>query len=101
MAVDVIDDGLIALVAARRRLVAALAAAKTQARMAASDPARERYVRHRALALAARLRVPAATAHAIMEIIIDDARRQQRLPRRHRSGAPAAVPAPDTAAPSA
>lgn len=101
-AVDVLDDSLIVLVAARRRLIAAIAAIKTQARIAPSDPARERYVHDRALALARRLRVPAATAFAIVEALIADARRQQDLPRETRSGAastPAVPQAPETRIP--
>lgn len=86
-AVDVLDDSLIVLVAARRRLIAAIAATKAQSRIASSDPARERYVHSRALMLARHLHVPAATAFAIVEAVIADARRQQNLPRETSSGA--------------
>lgn len=77
--VDVIDDGLIVLVAARRAVTAAIAAVKSRSNLAASDPARERYVRRRAQVLAARLQVPAMTARNIVDTVIADARRQQHL----------------------
>ncbi|GMV30082.1 MAG: hypothetical protein AMXMBFR59_22070 [Rhodanobacteraceae bacterium] len=77
--VDVIDDGLIVLVAARRAVTAAIAAVKSRGGLAASDPARERYVRRRAQALAARLQVPATSARNIIDAVIADARRQQHL----------------------
>lgn len=98
--VDVLDDGLIVLLAARRQLVAAIAAAKARAHIAASDPARERYVHNRALRLALRLRVPVATVRAVIQAVVADARRQQDPPHSGSTDAPAARPAAQKPAPS-
>ncbi|MBX3690048.1 MAG: SCP2 sterol-binding domain-containing protein [Dokdonella sp.] len=78
--IDGVDDGLIALLAARRRLVRMVAAVKQHGGRGPHDLARERYVHARAQALAARLDVPAATAHGMLVVAIDDARRQQGDP---------------------
>ena len=49
-AIDRVDDGLIVLLAARRRLVRVVAALKPRAGVAPRDPTRERQVRARAIA---------------------------------------------------
>ncbi|NCT67898.1 MAG: hypothetical protein GXC76_09655 [Rhodanobacteraceae bacterium] len=79
-AIDGVDDGLIALLAVRRRLVRMVAAVKRRSGHGAHDAARERHVHARAQALAARLDVPAATARGVLDIAIADARRQQGCP---------------------
>jgi chorismate mutase len=94
-AVDLIDDGLIALLAARRNLVSVIGAAKARAGLPALDAARERRVLARAQALALRLGVPAATARRLLGLVIADARRQQ-MPAASRP--PAAPPASRSAA---
>lgn len=106
-AVDQIDDGLIALIAARRQLVRMIAAAKRQAGAAASDPQREHAVHQRAQRLAARLQVPGVTARDVIDVLIRDARGQQRLPfDRSQGAAPAGagrlvtMTPPSSAAPS-
>lgn len=75
--IDLVDDGLVALLAARRRLVGLVALAKARAGRAARDPARERRVHDRARRLATRLGVPAASARDLLAVAISDARNQQ------------------------
>jgi predicted lipid carrier protein YhbT/chorismate mutase len=76
-AIDLADDGLIVLLAARARLVRGVAALKRRGGRAALDAAREARVQARAQALARRLAVPAATARGVLELAIGDARRAQ------------------------
>lgn len=78
-AIDRIDDGLIVLLAARRPLVRAVAALKPHAGVPPRDHARERRVRGRAQALAARLGVPEASVSRLLDLVIGDACRQQNL----------------------
>jgi O2-independent ubiquinone biosynthesis accessory factor UbiT len=78
-AIDRVDDGLIVLLAARRRLVRVVAALKPRAGVAPRDPARERQVRARAQSLARRLDLPAHTASAVLDLVIADACRQQGM----------------------
>ncbi|WP_386065898.1 chorismate mutase [Tahibacter sp. UC22_41] len=80
-AVDLVDDGLIALLAARRGLVRAIATVKTRAGLPALDAAREQSVHRRAQTLARRLGVPAATARNLIDLVVTDARRQQHAVR--------------------
>lgn len=75
--IDGVDDGLIALLAARRRLVRVVAALKRDGGQHAHDATREHYVHARGQALAARLAVPATTARGVLELAIGDAHRQQ------------------------
>ncbi|WP_291230405.1 SCP2 sterol-binding domain-containing protein [Dokdonella sp.] len=75
--IDGVDDGLIALLAARRRLVRVVAAVKRDGGQQAHDAGREDYVHARGQSLAARLDVPAATARGVLEVAIGDAHRQQ------------------------
>ncbi len=78
-AIDAVDDGLLLLLAARRRLVRAVAWLKPRAGVAGRDPQRERAVHARAQRLAHRLDVPADTAARLLDLVIDDACAQQRL----------------------
>jgi predicted lipid carrier protein YhbT/chorismate mutase len=85
-AIDQVDDGLIVLIAARRRLVRAIAAAKRHAGIAAADPQREHAVHERARRVAALLQVPAPTAQRMIDLVIDDARALQQLSLDRRQG---------------
>jgi predicted lipid carrier protein YhbT/chorismate mutase len=78
-AIDQVDDVLLLLVAARRRIVRMLAPMKRGSGEAARDRARESQVHARAQRLARRLDVPQATARQLVEILIRDACRQQGL----------------------
>ncbi|OOG52293.1 chorismate mutase [Rhodanobacter sp. C03] len=77
--IDRVDDGLILLLAARRRMVHVVAALKPRAGVPLRDPARERRVRDRAQKLAARLNLPSSTAEDLLDLAIGDACRQQGL----------------------
>lgn len=91
-AIDAVDDGLLVLLAARRRLVQVLARVKDRVGIAPADPRRERAVRRRAHGLARDLGVPAATTERLFDTLIDDARVQQGLLADRRQGAPDAAP---------
>ncbi|HVC16576.1 MAG TPA: chorismate mutase, partial [Rhodanobacter sp.] len=78
--IDRVDDSLILLLAARRRMVHAVAALKQQAGVPPRDLARERQVRQRAQGLAARFDLPEPTAQRLLDLAIGDACRQQGLP---------------------
>jgi predicted lipid carrier protein YhbT/chorismate mutase len=79
-AIDAVDDGLLLLLAARRRLVHAVGWLKPRAGVAMRDPGRERAVYRRAQRLAGRLGVPAVTATRLCDLVIGDACAQQGLP---------------------
>jgi predicted lipid carrier protein YhbT/chorismate mutase len=78
-AIDLADDGLIVLLAARARLVRGVARIKRCSGRAAADAAREARVQARAQALARRLAVPATTARGVLDLAIADARRAQGM----------------------
>ncbi len=78
-AIDRIDDGLIMLLAARRRLAGAVGALKSRAGAAARDPRREQQVRARAQRLALRLALPANTAERLLDLAIADACQRQGM----------------------
>jgi predicted lipid carrier protein YhbT/chorismate mutase len=78
--IDRVDDGLLLLVAARRRLVRVVVPLKRGAGVPPRDPPREREMRLRAQRLAQRLDVPDATAEQLLDVLIGDACRQQGLP---------------------
>lgn len=92
-AIDAVDDGLIVLLAARGRLVGAVARLKRRSGHGAFDAAREVQVRARAQALAVRLAVPAATARGVLDLAIGDAHRAQGLPSDLDQGGRSALPA--------
>lgn len=77
--IDRIDDALLVLVAMRRQLVDGVGLMKRRLRVPAHDPLRERAVQHRASTFGARLGLPAPLAHALMDLLITDARAQQGL----------------------
>lgn len=92
-AIDHVDDGLIALLAARRRLVRVVAVLKPRAGVPPRDPLRESQVRARAQSLARRLGLPAHTASALLDLAIVDACRQQGMTVDLDQGAPSRLPA--------
>ncbi|MFC5581815.1 ubiquinone anaerobic biosynthesis accessory factor UbiT [Rhodanobacter terrae] len=92
-AIDRVDDGLIVLLAARRRLVRAVAALKPRAGVPPRDLARERRVRTRAQSLAHRLDLPADTATGLLDLAIVDACRQQGMAIDFDQGGPMRLPA--------
>ncbi|MBN8923989.1 MAG: SCP2 sterol-binding domain-containing protein [Rhodanobacter sp.] len=79
-AIDAVDDGMLLLLAARRRLVGMVARLKPRAGLEARDPLRECAVRQRGQRLARRLDVPAGTATQLLDVVIADACAQQGLP---------------------
>lgn len=98
VALDLVDDVLVGTLAARRLLVTRVARAKHDAGLPAADPAREQAVRTRARRLAARLALPEATAEALVDVAIADARARQGLAADMDQGAHARPPriiAPD------
>lgn len=97
-AIDAVDDGLLVLLAGRRRLVAQVAARKHEHGRPLRDARRERQVHARAQAWARWLRLPAASAQALMDLLIADACALQQA--RHVSP-PASLPALPMSASSA
>lgn len=91
-ALDLVDDVLVATLAARGALVERVARAKRDAGVPASDPAREQAVRARARRLACHLALPQASAQALVDVAIDDARRRQGLAADMDQGAQPAPP---------
>lgn len=77
--IDAVDDGLVLLLAARRRLARMAARDKLGAGLPAVDPRREARVRGRAIGLASRVGLPAATARGLLDVAIADARACQGL----------------------
>lgn len=78
--IDHVDDSLLVLLAARRRMVSLVSTLKSRADVPPRDLAREQKVRQRALRLAARLDLPSTTVQELMQLIIGDGCRQQGLP---------------------
>ena len=76
-AIDAVDDGLLVLLAARRRLVEVVAQLKRSTGLPSRDPQRERDVHRRAEAMARRLGVPPSTAARLLDLAIADACAQQ------------------------
>lgn len=79
--IDAIDDALLALLAARRRLVGLAAQLKTAGGQPGRDTQREQQVYRRARRLARHLGLPAASSDRLMSVLIDDACVQQQLPQ--------------------
>ena len=77
--IDGIDDGLLILLAARRRLVGAATQIKSQSQTSPRDCRREKAVFDRARRLGERLGVPVESSDHLMSMLIDDACRQQGL----------------------
>lgn len=90
-AIDRVDDALVVLLAARRRLVAEARPLKRAAGVPPRDPRREHEVRARAQRLARRLGVPEASAGSLLDLLIADACRQQGLAPDVDQGEPGAV----------
>lgn len=78
-ALDGVDDGLILLLAMRRRLVRLVAMLKRRAGVPGRDVRREWQVRARAQRLALRVGVPAETARSLLDLAIADACLQQGI----------------------
>lgn len=93
--IDVVDGGLLLMLAVRRQLARGAARSKRAAGLPLADGAREARVRRRALRLAARWGLPAETARALVDLAIADARRSQGLPT---AGVPDLDQCPDDAA---
>lgn len=77
--IDRVDDGLLLLLAARRRLALQARACKQSARLPLSDAAREHDVRRRTQLVAHDFGVPPHTARALTDLAIADARLSQGL----------------------
>lgn len=77
--IDMVDGGLLLLFAARRQLARSAARSKRGAGLPLGDAEREGQVRHRAISRARRVGLSAATARALIDLAIDDARRSQGL----------------------
>lgn len=78
-AIDGVDDGLVLLLAARARLAGLAGRLKSHAGAHRRDPGREREVRERAAALAARLGVAPEVASGVVALAIGEACRAQAL----------------------
>lgn len=81
MLIDAVDGGLLLLFAARRQLARSAARSKRGAGLPLDDAARERQVRGRAVRLASRIGLSAATAKALIDLAIGEARNSQGLAR--------------------
>lgn len=79
--IDRIDDGLLVLVGARRRVVRRLAGFKRRSGINAYDPQRESAVLGRAERVAADLGLPSGLAAALFSLLIADARAAQGIDR--------------------
>ena len=79
VAIDGVDDGLVLLLAARARLARLAGRLKSQAGARGRDPGREREVRERAAALAARVGVAPEVASGVVALAIGEACRAQAL----------------------
>lgn len=77
LAIDQVDDAMIALLAGRRRLAAAGGRLKAEGNRPLRDAAREAQVHRRAQWLADRLRVPPETARQLVALLIADACNRQ------------------------
>lgn len=79
LAIDGVDDGLVLLLATRKRLARLAGRIKAHAGVQGRDGAREQRVRHRAERLASVLGVPPETASGVLALAIGDACRTQGL----------------------
>lgn len=86
--IDALDDALLVCLAARRRLVAAVARVKQRDGLPARDAARERRIEARGESLARRLGLPLALARAQLALAVADGRGLQGLPPDPGQGAP-------------
>jgi predicted lipid carrier protein YhbT/chorismate mutase len=77
--IDVVDAGLLTLLATRRRLVLAVADLKRAAGREGRDPGREQQVHSRARRLALQLGLPAASSERFVSLLIEEACLQQQL----------------------
>ena len=93
--IDTIDDALLALLAARRRLVGLAAEVKSAGGWSGRDAQREQQVYRRARRLGRYLGLPVASSDRLMGTLIDDACAQQRL-----SATTGAMPDPDQGGPA-
>lgn len=79
LGIDALDDALLIFLAARRRLVAAVARVKQREGLPLRDAARERRIDARGQSLARRLGLPASLARAQLALVIADGRGLQGL----------------------
>jgi len=77
--IDGVDDALLTLIVARRRLVSLAARIKQEKGVPIRDPDREREVLRRARRLGNRFGLPPASSDRLMSALIQDACRQQGL----------------------
>ena len=78
--IDAIDDALLVLLAGRGAMARRAGMFKRHGRLPTRDPGREARVHARAQRLAADLGLSSGTARSMIELAIDDACRQQRIP---------------------
>ncbi|MGP1664429.1 MAG: ubiquinone anaerobic biosynthesis accessory factor UbiT [Rhodanobacter sp.] len=78
-AIDRVDDGLVVLLAARRRLAGVAASLKPRVGLPPRDLVREQQVRTRAGQLARRLGLPRCTSDGLLDLAIGDACARQGL----------------------
>ena len=79
LAIDGVDDGLVVLLATRKRLARLAGRIKTRAGMQGRDGAREQRVRQRAETLASALGLAPETASGVLALALGDACRTQGL----------------------
>lgn len=79
LALDALDDALLAIAAVRGRLVERAGRIKRQRALPLRSPERERVVRARARRLSRWMGLDAATAERLMAVLIEDACRRQRV----------------------
>lgn len=84
--IDRVDDQMLWWMAGRRCLVAAAARIKQDSGTPMRDPGREADVHARAQRLGRLLGLPAASIERLIDVLIDDACDQQRIPRANRHG---------------
>lgn len=75
--IDAVDDGMVALLAARHRLVDLAGGLKRRLGAPVKDARREDRVHQRAARLSRRLGLPEENAHRLFDLVIGDACRQQ------------------------
>lgn len=86
--IDVVDDGLLGLLAGRRALVRRAAVLKRHSGQPPRDPEREARIHARAQSVARNLGLPTDTARRLIDLAIVEACRQQQIPSDLSQGPP-------------